>query len=258
MAQGKNPPLYLNAAPHTVMQYRLDGQIVEARVTKDLARIALERAQAARTVPSWKGKNVYEGNYWACTTAGFVRYESLLEREFLMWADFDSSITAFSWQPFVLKWPRGTKGHRGHVPDFFCRKANGDGLVVDVKRRDKVDAHEEQFAMTRKVCDDVGWSYQVFSGLSEPRLANLTFLCGFRQSRYAPEPDASDQILAVFDTPTSLREGIETAAEVTRTPLIFVRGSVLHLLWHRRLTVGLDTPLDEDSLLVRNPPSGVR
>ncbi|OMH28188.1 hypothetical protein BKD30_02295 [Tersicoccus phoenicis] len=209
--------------------------------------MAFEDAEPARSVPSWKGKNVYEGDYWAATTRGFVHHESFLEREYVMSADFDASILGLSWQPFVLKWPKGTKGHRGHVPDYFCRLAGGDGLVVDVKRPDKVEGSEVQFAMTREVCEEVGWKYEVFTGLPEPRLSALTFLSGFRQDRYSPGAEHVAPLVAAFEPETSLDAGVRRAARTTGRSKPVVHGNVLHLLWHGVLAVHLDAPLDLSS-----------
>lgn len=245
---GRTQPTYFNAADHTVVSYRgADGVTAERPISVDLATIPFEAAPPARSVPSWKGKNVYEGDYWAATTRGFVHHESFLEREYAMAADFDPSILGLSWQPFILKWPKGTKGHRGHVPDYFCRLDNGDGLVVDVKRPDKVEASAQQFAMTREVCQQVGWRYEVFTGLPEPRLSNVTFLSGFRQDRYSPGPENVSSLLEAFTPGTSLEAGVRRAVRATGRSRAVVHGNVLHLLWHGALAVDLDAPLDLSS-----------
>ena len=154
-----------------------------------------------------------------------------------------------SWQPFILKWPKGTKGHRGHVPDYFCRLDTGDGLVVDVKRPDKVEASAQQFAMTREVCQQVGWRYEVFTGLPEPRLSNVTFLSGFRQDRYSPDAENFAPILDAFMPSTSLVAGIRRAVRATGRSRPVVHGNILHLLWHGALTLDLDAPLDMSSIV---------
>ncbi|GAA1754323.1 TnsA-like heteromeric transposase endonuclease subunit [Nostocoides vanveenii] len=242
---GRSQPTYFNAIDRTVIEYRdASGDSVSTVISTDLAIVSFEHTMPARSVPSWKGKNVYEGDYWASTTRGFVHHESFLEREYLMAADSDPSILAFAWQPFILKWPKGTKGHRGHVPDYFCRLSTGDGLVVDVKRPDKAHASEQQFAMTREVCEEVGWRYEVFTGLPEPRLSNLTFLCGFRQDRYSPGAEDVPALLDAFTPETSLEAGVRRAVRATGRPRPVVHGNVLHLLWNSVLTVDLDAPLD--------------
>ena len=69
---GRTQPTYFNAADHTVISYRDADASVERPISADLATILFEDAPPARSVPSWKGKNVYEGDYWAATTRGFV------------------------------------------------------------------------------------------------------------------------------------------------------------------------------------------
>ncbi len=39
-----------------------------------------------------------------------------------------------------------TTRQKSHVPDFFVRLSNGDGLVVDVRRPDRVDDAAAQFS----------------------------------------------------------------------------------------------------------------
>lgn len=244
----RQEPIYFNSRDHTVLAYtNADGVTVERPISADLATVAFEEALPARSVPSWKGKNVYEGDYWAATTRGFIHHESFLEREYVMTADFEPTIIGLAWQPFVLKWPKGTQGHRGHVPDYFCRLDNGDGLVVDVKRPDKVEANARQFAMTREVCEQVGWQYEVFTGLTEPRLSNVTFLSGFRQDRYSPGAQNVAALLEAFTPATSLEAGIRRAVRASGRSRPVVHGNVLHLLWHGVLAVDLDAPLELSS-----------
>ena len=46
--------------------------------------------------------------------------------------DFDPTVVAFAGQPFWLFWPEGGRV-RSHAPDFFARKADGTGVVVDCR-----------------------------------------------------------------------------------------------------------------------------
>jgi hypothetical protein len=112
-------PTYFNSTDRTAITYRGGSNVVEPPIRTQLATAAPELVVPVRFMPSWEGKNVYEGDYWSSTTREVVHHESFLERECLMTADFDPSIVPFSWQPFELKWPLGTKGHRSNVPDYF-------------------------------------------------------------------------------------------------------------------------------------------
>ncbi|MGW7171099.1 hypothetical protein ACWGH3_38705 [Streptomyces sp. NPDC054884] len=60
-------------------------------------------------------------------------YESWLERDRLVLLDFDPLVTGMTSQPFRLSWT-GPEGKRiRQTPDFFARRADGTGLVVDVR-----------------------------------------------------------------------------------------------------------------------------
>lgn len=251
MSQGRSPAFF-NPSDETLIEY-LDtrGALITHGIGEvDVTAVALEVSPPVRTVPSWQGKNVYEGSYWSSTVRRHVRFESLLEREWLISADFDPDAVAFQWQPFVLKWPRGTKGHRSHVPDFFCRVRSGDGVVVDVKRPDRVHDSKvsEQFEMTREVCASVGWHYQVFSGTPDPRRQNLGFLAGFRQDRYSPSPEARAAIADAFLNGASIEFGVARLRKAGMSASS-IRGHLWHEIWAGRLRMDLDAVLGNDAVL---------
>lgn len=217
MAGRGSQPLYLNNSDQPVLAFiDTENSYSEHSISTSLATISFEEATPIRVVSSWKGKNTYEGDYWSATLRRHIHHESFLEREYLMTADFDPHIVGLQWQPFVLKWPRGTPKHRGHVPDFFLRLDDGGGQVIDVKRPDKMEANARQFEMTRQICEQIGWDYGIFTGLPEPHLSNITFLCGFHHDRYSPASNRIPALIDAFTPPTALETGVRRAARVTR------------------------------------------
>jgi hypothetical protein len=76
----------------------------------------------------------------------------------------DPHVVAIAAQPLALLWPRGTPGQKSRVPDFFVRLSDGDGRLVAVRHPARVDAAAAQFDMTRRVCAEIGWHYEVFTG----------------------------------------------------------------------------------------------
>ena len=109
----------------------------------------MESSLPVRAFFAWPGKRNYEGPWWSSTVRAHVGFESLLERDFLMLADYDRDVVGIASQPFAVLWPRGTDGARGHVPDFFVRFRDGGGRVVDVRHADRVEAADRQFSLTR-------------------------------------------------------------------------------------------------------------
>ena len=98
----------------------------------------------------------YEGS-WCRARFSHVVFEPLLEREYLLAADFDDRIVSIAAQPSALLWPFGTRGHKSHAPDFFVRLSDGDGRLIDVRPQRYVEKAAAQFEMTREICGEIGW-----------------------------------------------------------------------------------------------------
>ena len=125
-----------------------------------------------------------------------------------------------------------------HAPDYFVRRANGSGLVVDcrpVDRRPERDV--AKFEATAAACAQVGWEYQLL-GAAEPIVAaNVRWLAGYRHPRH-DVPEIAGVLRQVFATPTELHAGAAAVGDP-----IAVSPVLLHLLWRGELLVDLSVPL---------------
>ncbi len=240
-----------NMTDETRVLARLDGRMANAPLSAALASLALESALPVRAFFSWPGKRNYEGMWWSSTVRSHVRFESLLERDFLLSADYDRDVVGVASQPFAFLWPRETEGSRGHVPDFFVRLRDGTGQVIDVKPAGRVRSADRQFALTREACEAAGWDYEVFTGMAEPRASNLRWLAGYRQDRFAPDGTAAAVLVDSFTPEISLAGGVRRATKMLGTDEGIVRAHVLHLLFTGALAVDLDAPLTQDAPLSR-------
>jgi hypothetical protein len=232
----------------TLAVYRLAGAggwVDGERLSQDLLTVSLENALMARRYSAYKGKRNYEGLWWSSTNHSHVPFESLLERDYLVWADWDARVTKVAAQPIALLWPSGTPHHRSHVPDYFARRSDGTGALVDVKSLTGLSQHaREQLALTEAACEEVGWEYEVFTGLPADQADNLRWLAGYRQDRNAPDPDVEAAILDAFADGAPLGDGIETAAGDTRTSNSTIRANTYHLLFSHQLRVDTTKPLN--------------
>lgn len=218
---------------------------------ENLVDVRFEDALPAREYPAWKGKRHFEGAWWTTTNRASVGFESFLERSWVVAADFDPAVTKVAAQPFALLWPHGTPGQRDHVPDYFARLSDGRGRVVDVRHAERVsDRSQAQFDLTRAACDEVGWQYEVWTGLPEPRSSNLRWLAGYRMDRFEPSPDVRAALETAFEHGLPLQVGVRRAFEATGASKEVVLAGVYHLLWHKVLSVDLDSPVSFDSKVV--------
>lgn len=242
-----------NGTDRTRLLMNLDDEIRNIAVDDSLSNVAVENTVPIRKFYAWQRKRNYEGYWFSTTTGAHLRFESLLERQFLLAADHDPTVVSISAQPFAALWPANTRTAdrrklRSHVPDYFCRQSNGDGSLADVRRPDNTD--DPHFALTKSLCDTVGWRYTVFTGLESPQAESLEWLSGYRMDRYSPASDEITlEIIDAFARGLSLRAGAQTSARRTQQPREIILGNILYLLFHRRLAYDPHLPLGMDTAI---------
>lgn len=67
-------------------------------------RISFAHMTPARRIKARKGKRNLPGRWWSATGRRHVGYESWLERDQVMWLDWDQTVTGIASQPFRLWW----------------------------------------------------------------------------------------------------------------------------------------------------------
>jgi hypothetical protein len=197
-----------------------------------------EDALPARPFRFGKDLRSFAGWWYFATTGAHVGFESWLERDHLMLMDFDPDLRAVSSQPFWLRWRDGNGRSRRHAPDFFARKADGTGVVVDVRPDDRVPARDaETFAVTSQACQAAGWEYRRAGDLDPVMVANVRWLSRYRHRRCLV-PGIAGVLVEAFAGGRGLFEGAELTGDRLRVlPVLF------HLMWQRELAADLTAPL---------------
>jgi hypothetical protein len=207
--------------------------------------VRFEEAQPARSFPSFRGQRNFPGWWWSSTMSGHVGYESWLERDHVMLLDFDPQIVALASQPFWLRWIREDRVRR-HLPDYFVRRADGTGVVVDVRADDRIEPTDaEAFDATAAACAEMGWEFRRVGTLDPVFAANLRWLSRYRHPRCGRREDIAVRLLEVFAEPTPLFAGAEQVGD-----RIMVLPVLYHLLWRRALSVDLHAGLLDASSVV--------
>ena len=124
-------------------------------------------------------------------------------------------------------------------PDFFVRLNNGDGRLVDVRHPDRVDRAAAQFGLTRQVCAEVGWQYEIFTGLDPVAEQNMRWLAGYRRDRCAPADESAAVITRCFAHPLPLGLGVYRVSRSTGASKDLVWANVLRRVrrWCHRLVL---------------------
>lgn len=221
-----------------------DGSTLVLDVSSALSVVPVERAAPVRRFYAWPGKRNYDGSWWSSTTGSHLVFESLLERQALMRFDADPEVTGLAVQPMALLWPRGWPRPRFHVPDLFVRRADGSGHLVDVRPLSRIDADAKmQFDRTRQMAAAVEWTYEVFTGLAQPRLSNLEFVAGYRSDRCRPASPLERLISSTFAGGARLGVGIDRVCEAGLAGRDLGLAGVYWLMWQGQLSVDWDAPL---------------
>ncbi|MGW7027117.1 TnsA-like heteromeric transposase endonuclease subunit [Streptomyces xanthophaeus] len=225
----------------------VEGGVEVRRPLRDAVGIAFEDVPPVRDFPSYRGQRHFPGLYWSAATGRHVGFESWLERDHAMLLDFDRQVVGFASQPFWLFWrDEATRRGRSHAPDYFARAVDGRALVVDCRPVDRVDERSAAaFAVTRQVCEAVGWAYRLVGELDPVRVANLRWLAGYRHPRHAATGRVA-AVRAAFAVPAPLMAQAATVGDpIEVLPVVF------HLLWSRVLGADLSRPLGDFTLVER-------
>jgi hypothetical protein len=217
-----------------VLEFQVAGGAWQREPLSSCRGTRFEEALPARPFRFEKGLRSFAGWWYFATTGAHVGFESWLEREHLMLMDFDRGVRAVSSQPFWLRWRDGDGRVRRHAPDFFARKTDGTGVVVDVRPDDRIPARDaETFAVTAAACEAAGWEYRRAGNLDPVLVANVRWLSRYRHRRCLV-PGVAVVLLEVFASGRGLFEGAELAGDRLRVlPVLF------HLMWQRQLTADL-------------------
>ncbi|MCA0181102.1 MAG: TnsA-like heteromeric transposase endonuclease subunit [Actinobacteria bacterium] len=201
------------------------------------------RGLPVRSFPSYAGMGHYPGWWWSATVGDHVGYESLLERDRLMLADFDRDVVAILSQPFGIS-GRDGDALRRHVPDYLLLHRNGTVEVVDVKPADMLDKPDVAVVLnwTGRLLAERGWRYSIWSGADPIELTNVRFLAQGRRSRFV-DSDAMATLARAGRPGRTLGAAL---AEAARSPhsSATLRAALITLLWKQTWQVALDQPID--------------
>ncbi|MUL82008.1 MULTISPECIES: TnsA-like heteromeric transposase endonuclease subunit [unclassified Mycolicibacterium] len=201
--------------------------------------------QPVRPIRSFAGQKHYPGLFWSVTTGTHLKYESLLERDRFLLADFNPEVVGIAPQPFWLVGDDdGTT--RRHVPDLLLRRRDSSFVVVDVKPADFVTHPKVSavFGWTSRICASRGWGYEVWTGADAVVLANVRHIAAGRRGEFIADT-------AVADVRSAVRPGLTLGQleSATKQPRWAARRAVLRLLWQHELRADLTRPLGTHSIV---------
>jgi hypothetical protein len=205
-----------------------------------------ERVSPVRGFASFRGQRNWPGWWWFSRSGEHVGYESWVERDVLMALDAGPGVEAVASQPMWLHWVSESGKVRRHAPDTLVRRADGTGVLVDVRPDHLVRAADSAvFAATAVMAGQAGWAYDRLGELPAVRAANLRWLAGYRHRRYA-RAAVMAALEEVFAEAGPLRDGAAQVGDpVAVLPVLFA------MLWRGRLAAGLGSRVLDPATVVR-------
>ena len=217
--------------------------------------VEFERVAPVRGFASFRGQRNRPGLWWFASTGEHVGHESWLERDRLMALDADPEVVGVAAQPMWLRWTAESGCLVRHAPDYFARRADGTGVVIDVRPDQRIGEKDAAvFAATARLCAQVGWDYRRVGELGAVHAANLRWLSGYRHPRFAQRGLAA-RLSEVFAGPGPLLGGAAAAGDpVAVLPVLF------GMLWRGELAADLERDLLGPATLVhaRSACAGAR
>lgn len=213
----------------------VDSMGVERRVgPSSCSGVRFEDVSPVRAFRWSRGLGYFPGWWWSATVGRHVGYESWLERDHVRALDFDPEVVGVASQPFWLRW-QDERGLRRHAPDYFVRRRDGTGVVIDVRADDRIsDRDAETFATTARICAGLGWEFRRVGEIEPVLNANIRWLARYRHPRCAGRAGVAERLREVFATPAPLLAGAQEAGDrLAVLPVLF------HLLWRQELTAEL-------------------
>ncbi len=182
---------------------------------------------------------------FATTLGAHLELESGLEHDLFRLLDRDANVTCLAAQPFQLAWrTSGRKPLRRHTPDLLSVDSSGMVTVWDVKR--EVLAEADSFILDREVteqaCREVGWAYEVFTGLPPVHRHNLLWLHAYRRPPTCLA-ERSEQLLRECTLGPTLGALFARVSDEDRALL-------WHMIWSGQIMVDLTARLGPESLVV--------
>jgi len=217
---------------------------VHAARAVDAANVDAVRPQApARAPGKWQGQEAKQGHYWCAGTQQLVWHESMMEYTSMMLFDHLFDMVEVVAQPMMLAFAVG----RHHVPDYLIDTAHGERIVLDAHDKDgTTEADAELFALTRRLCERVGWRYEVIDTITDIKRWNLEMMARYRHPRYAPDDILRARVLKLarsYKTFGELRRALVTPRPGEHLPAVF------HLMWNRALRFDLDRAFTDNTRL---------
>ncbi len=205
---------------------------------------------------SHRGGNII-GRFPSLKVGRMVSFESLIERDFIYWLEYEPGVSWFEEQPLTLTYQEEQRS-LSYTPDFHVVTPKGH-LLVECKPEQFVNSstNQQKFAAAEAWCANRGWRFQVVTEVQLQqgyRLQNIRRLIQF--ARYPLDPEFKEQVQTLLSgaaRPVTLAELMQQLApehpQAAFIPLLALAGQ-------HDISLALDEALLSAQTLVKAAAAG--
>ncbi|HEX5302886.1 MAG TPA: TnsA-like heteromeric transposase endonuclease subunit [Streptosporangiaceae bacterium] len=211
---------------------------------RDLGSFPVPGCEPVRRFSWRRGQRHRPGLQFMVGTGLHHGFESLQEARVLLALDFAEAVTQVICQPFRLRFTTAD-GPAEHIPVVLAVTSPGGVWLIDVRPAARIgEADRVKFAASAEAALACGWRYLVVAGWRPHVMTVLDTLSS--QRRPLADPLGLQEVLLgmVSRGPRSFGDLV---ADTIAPPV--ARAHLLHLLWHRRLSIDLARPLADTTLV---------
>jgi TnsA endonuclease N terminal len=188
------------------------------------------------------------GNFSSCKMETSFRYNSLLQKDFMYWLEFDADVLSYGTPGIVVNYQSNGK-EKSHTPDFqVVRYQKKQIIEVKSQKTVKSEKYDRLYQMLSGLYDETGWTFVVLTEAEirrEPILSNIKLLYGYARESFSIDEYRYCWEIARSNAPASLLDIFQILDQQR------IRRNVLFkLLFHNLVELDIQQPITANSSIV--------
>jgi hypothetical protein len=188
------------------------------------------------------------GNFSSCKMETSFRYNSLLQKDFMYWLEFDTDVLSYNTPGIAVNYHSSGK-EKSYTPDFQVVRYQKK-QIIEVKSQKTVESEKyiRLYQMLSGLYDETGWTFVVLTESEirrEPILSNIKLLYRYARESFSIDEYRNCWEIARSNAPASLAEIFQILDQHR------IRRNVLFkLLFHNLLETDIHQSITANSSIV--------
>jgi TnsA endonuclease N terminal len=188
------------------------------------------------------------GNFSSCKMETSFRYNSLLQKDFMYWLEFDTDVLSYNTPAITVNYHSNGK-EKSYTPDFQVVRSQKK-QIIEVKSQKTIESekYSRLYQMLAGLYDETGWTFVVLTEAAirrEPILSNIKLLYGYARESFSVDDYRNCWEIARSNAPASLADIFQILDQHR------IRRNVLFkLLFHNLVEIDIQQAITANSSIV--------